>query len=363
MQFGSNPELGPMDRVDQSFETLKFVANILERQNNQLHKVLPDSFKTIIEQPKYYIAHEYFEDFNQPLYFREFVSQIEKYGLAYLTDSSTPRLYHNVYFKDDEYEKVCHYFNFRLEAIEQFIDFIANRNFRRSIITHKQNLEEKGIVNNVQQYELCHNFYDVYFKAHIEYIPATEEKEAYWNVADGRINFTDTPLHKIVFSYLQQQRDPCRVNDIFEYVKAYSEYDEIGLQALIWSIIHADNVYLCFAPEKASTYDKKPKLFEAYRKFIDLVRHNPEITNLSNRFYQVINLDFLSQYIAQYLDGTRSIKALIKQIRQDIDDEAIVIRDAQENKLSNKDVKEKEIKDLIIERLELFKEYGYFTEY
>ncbi|MBN6711634.1 methyltransferase regulatory domain-containing protein [Haemophilus haemoglobinophilus] len=363
MLFGSNPDLSRTERVDQSFETLKFVSNIFQRKNAELYKVLSDSFKEVTEQSKYYVAHEHFEEFNHPFYFREFITQIQQYNLAYLTDSSTPVIYRNIHFENDEYDKVCEYFGYHLEAIEQFIDFLNNKTFRGSIITHKQNLTDKGITNNINEYNQCHHFYDLYFRTYVHYSPANKEKEAFWNLVELGVELPDTPLNNVLFNYLQQQNKPCKIGDIFEHVKQYPEYNETELQNLIWSIIHSARVYLCFSPEKFDTYDKKPKLFEPYRKFIDLVKHNPDITQLSNRYYQIINLDFLSQHIAQYLDGTRSIKALIKQIRQDIDDEAIVIRDAQENKLSNKDVKEKEIKELIIERLELFKEYGYFTEY
>lgn len=363
MQFGSNPGLNRKDRVEQSFETLKFVSNILERKNAELYKVLSDSFKVVTEQSKNYVAHEHFEEFNRPLYLREFVSQIEQYDLAYLTDTSIPGIYQSFHFKDDEYDKVCHYFNYRLEAVEQFIDFITNRSFRGSIITHKQNLVEKEIVNNVQQYNVCHDFYDVHLRTNIEYLEATEQKDASWKLTDVGLEFTDNPLNKVVFSYLQKQKNPCKVSDIFEYVKTQPEYNERELQNLIWLVIHSANVYLCFSPEKCDDYGNKPKLFEPYRKFIDLVKHNPDITNLSNRYYQVVILDFLSQYIAQYLDGTRTIKALVKQIRQDIEDEKIFIHDDQGNKRTNQQVTDQEIKNIVVQQLELFREYGYFTEY
>ena len=363
MLFGSNPNLSRTERVEQSFETLKFVSNILERKNSELYKVLSESFKTVTEHSKYYVAHEHFEDFNHPIYFKEFINQIDQYGLAYLTDSSIPAINQSFHFKDDEYDKVCHYFNHRLEAIEQFIDFITNRSFRCSIITHKQNLEDKGISNNVEQYGACHHFYDVYFKTNVEYVPAEDGKDAFWRLVDIGLESKATELNNRVFSYIQKQTEPCKVSDIFDYVRKYPEYNKVELQNLIWAIIHSSNVYLCFAPEKCSSHTSKPNLFEPYRKFINLVRYNPEITNLSNRYYQVVKLSFLSQYLSQYLDGTRTIDGLVQQLRKDIEDEIIFMNDKDGNKRSNQQITDKEIKDIVIEQLDLLKDYGYFTHH
>lgn len=96
---------------------------------------------------------------------------------------------------------------------------------------------------------------------------------------------------------------------------------------------------------------------------IDLVRHNPNVTGLSNRYYQVLNLDFLPQYIAQFLDGTRTVKDLIKQLREDIENNTIVLHDENGNELSNKKIKDKDLKEVIVRQLDALKEYGYFTEY
>ncbi|WP_406812333.1 methyltransferase domain-containing protein [Histophilus somni] len=363
MCFGSNPNLSSLERIDQSFELLKFTSSILQRKNADLYKVLSHSFQEIPDKDKFYVAHEYFEDFNQPFYFREFISQLEAYHLAYLTDSSFPAIYSDVHFEHDEYEKVCAYFDYRLEAVEQFIDFLNNRSFRHSIITHQQNLADKGITNNISQYNHCHHFYDIYFRTDVRYSPATDDKEAHWQLLDIGAEISDTPLNNLLCTYLQEHNNPCKIGDICEYAKKFPEYDETELYKLILSIIYSNHVYLCFEPETSTGYDSKPKLFEPYRRLIDLVRHNPNVTGLSNRYYQVLNLDFLPQYIAQFLDGTRTVKDLIKQLREDIENNTIILHDENGNELSNKKIKDKDLKEVIVRQLDALKEYGYFTEY
>lgn len=56
-------------------------------------------------------------------------------------------------------------------------------------------------------------------------------------------------------------------------------------------------------------------------------------------------------------------KDLIKQLREDIENNTIILHDENGNELSNKKIKDKDLKEVIVRQLDALKEYGYFTEY
>lgn len=93
-----------------------------------------------------------------------------------------------------------------------------------------------------------------------------------------------------------------------------------------------------------------------------IVHQNQGITSLSNRYYQSVDADFLLNYLFPLLDGSRTIMNLVKQLRQDIEDGAITIS-KNDKKVESKDIKDKEIKSLVIRCLDTLQNYGYFNQY
>lgn len=361
MHFGSNVNLTRQERVEQSFETLGFVQSILERNNSAVSKVIANLFKETREQPKYYIAHEHFENYNNPLYFKDFINEIEQFNLAYVTDASKPIIYRHFTFKDDEYDKVCNYFNFKLEAVEQFMDFIDNRQFRSSVITHKSNLDNHNIKNHMEQYSLCHDFYNVCLQCNVNYIEQDNSKGAIWKLECG-VEFQSTPLNDKLFSYLKEQKGTCKVQDIFDHLSKFPEYDEEKLKSNLWLIIHLNNVYLSFNVESAAPYGKKPKIIEKLRALIKFVKANPEITNLSDLYYRVRFLDGFTIHLSEYLDGTKTIKQLEKQIRQDFDS-GYLTKSQNGVQLTSDQIEDQEIQQLVKQSLETLENMGYFNQY
>ncbi|QLB21644.1 methyltransferase type 12 [Vespertiliibacter pulmonis] len=359
MLFSSHSNLPLLERAEQSFGALKFTSDIFERSLNPFANVLANTFKDIMKSEKYYIAHEYFEGYNNPLYFKDFIQKISKYNLSYVTDSTRPIIFHHFLFQNEEYNQICQFFENKLESVEQYVDFIENRQFRTSIITHKANLDTHEISNNIEEYSYCHHFYDIYFAVKIEFVEATPEKAAYWTTSVGSLELFYTPLRAHLFEYLQSKNEPCKVRDVFDWLSQFPEYNEEEVISTLFILIHSYGTYLSFSPKKASSYKKKPKIIEKYRNFIKFVMFNPDITNLSDKYYQPIKLDFFSQHLAQYLDGTRTIADLTKQVRQDFENGTLsLVKNGIE--ISSNDFSDKEIKQMVNNGLKLLDINGFF---
>ena len=81
-----------------------------------------------------YLLHEYLEETNAPLYFHEFIARAEGHGLQYLSDAD-PHLMQIENLPAPVAERLRGFASGRLE-LEQYLDFVLNRTFRRTLLCH-----------------------------------------------------------------------------------------------------------------------------------------------------------------------------------------------------------------------------------
>lgn len=90
-----------------------------------------------------YVLHEYLEEFNQPVYFKDFVARADKVGLQYVAESRVATMALGLLARPvaDALRKLP------LSPIEreQYIDFARNRTFRETILCPKDRKFERRI--------------------------------------------------------------------------------------------------------------------------------------------------------------------------------------------------------------------------
>lgn len=359
MSFGSDVMSDRVSRVNQGFDMLNFTNKILKRKNVSLFNSISDLFNNIVSLPTHYISHEFFEEYNMPLYFRDFIRKIEKYDLAYLTDSNRPMIFNHFQFEDDEWQRLCEACDHRVELIEQFVDFIENKEFRCSIITHKDNLKENNITNKIQQYNTCFNVKDIYLYTSFNLVQATEEKNAYWQLNKNLIEFKSSPLSDLIFNYISNSKGPCKVGELLAHIEKSEHYDQVEANTIIWHIIGSYSVYLSLEPINFDVDLHKPFIPEVHRKLIQFIYHNKNITTLSDSYFQMIELDLFTSYLSQYLNGENTIDDLITLVRQSILTGVLEWR-KDDVLLASEQILDNEIKEYIEISLDTLKKYGYF---
>ena len=127
----NNPDL----KLELGFDTLAFLKN----------NSVPGIAKTAIDEyyddlklrSKSYILHEYFEETNKPNYFYEVVNSAKKHNLEFLSEAN---------FKNSVFPPITDELKKALNSeckgdkvrFEQFIDFITDRAFRRSLFVKSE---------------------------------------------------------------------------------------------------------------------------------------------------------------------------------------------------------------------------------
>lgn len=349
MLFCSDADAPKMQRVAQATNAIDFASEIFKRGDNSTLHTIRESFQDIKDHSDAYLAHEYLEYFNQPMYFKDFIERIAAHGLGYVIDSSAPIIQGSAEVNADEMTQINQVCNENILAIEQFSDFLSNRTFRSSIITRQSNLDAHEVKPTLAHYRTAHKFQQLFIKATGE--KAMEKDRTVWQVGSSG-SFKSTPTNDTLFAYLNKQREMVQMSQIFEAMKDKPKVDPSQLTRTLWVLSRMNSVFISYQPIQLTTRRKKPKIDKQIRQWIDFVHHNPNITQVSNYRSQRLELGLFESYLAKYMDGSRSLDDLLAQVQQDIADDLIK---CQTSDGSDRTISDDELLQQIKRAVEFFK--------
>jgi methyltransferase-like protein/2-polyprenyl-3-methyl-5-hydroxy-6-metoxy-1,4-benzoquinol methylase len=121
-------------RVQQARAMLDFLAQSLQSTKAPWGAMLLEEAQRVRQQPDGYIYHDHLEPVNEPVYFHEFIERASKHGLRYLAEAD----FWNMLARDlsPEIGHTLARIAPDLLQREQFLDFLRNRTFRQTLLTH-----------------------------------------------------------------------------------------------------------------------------------------------------------------------------------------------------------------------------------
>ncbi len=122
-----------LDRVAKAREFLGELVRVVPDQASAYARILRNEEEFLREVGNPYLYHEHLEETNHPLYFHEFMALAEQKGLRFLSEARTPGLIDNL---PDEPRAVLDRWADDETAAEQYLDFLSNRTFRRTLLCH-----------------------------------------------------------------------------------------------------------------------------------------------------------------------------------------------------------------------------------
>jgi methyltransferase-like protein/ubiquinone/menaquinone biosynthesis C-methylase UbiE len=129
---------GPPD-VSQSKALLEFMGSHLQSQNKPFSQYLQTEIERFTrETDATYLAHDYLEQNNEPIYFHEFVARARNAGLDYLGESEFFTML-GTDIADEAKVRLSTEIQ-DIVRLEQYFDFMNNRSFRMTLLVH-QNTE------------------------------------------------------------------------------------------------------------------------------------------------------------------------------------------------------------------------------
>lgn len=124
--------LDPAERVAQARAVLDLAARFADTPTPAYRGVLEEEAREIGTFEDWYLLHDSLADVNAPVYFQEFVERAAKAGLQYVASDRFPQWETRL---PPDVAKALAPVTDRIRR-EQYLDFLTNRTFRRSLLCH-----------------------------------------------------------------------------------------------------------------------------------------------------------------------------------------------------------------------------------
>jgi methyltransferase-like protein/SAM-dependent methyltransferase len=307
--YHSRNESDPTVSAQRSIELVRFLADASGAQMDA-HSVVMRSAREHIDEhadEPAYVVHEYLEATNQPFYFHEFASRAEAHGLQYMAESE-PGITEADTLSPSIAARLREHAATRVE-LEQYVDFVTSRQFRRSLLCHANVKAERSVTP--QRLRTLHM---TTVAKPVGENPDLREgvTEAFRNER-GAVFSTTHPLAKaalvgLAAAWPRTMTFDELLNDVRTRLRVTASIGDAALTDLI-DALHASGVAELLASPVicTSTVSARPMVSA-------LVRHQAEKGVLvTNQRRRVVKMDeSTARFILSKLDGTRDRGALVR---------------------------------------------------
>ena len=314
MLYRSRDAATPQEKSAEARQWISFMADALKNQPESAYAAVFQNYLNMrATQSEEFdhaaLLHDELEVNNQPLYFYQFMEHAQQHGLQYLAESDFPTVM--PYGLSDEVMEHLGEIAHDTIEMEQYMDFLRNRSFRRTLLCHAE-----VDVNRALSTEPVFEF-SVSSIAHTVKVDADKAAKGIetFEGTDGAQFSTDHPLTKAAFHYLLDVK-PQRIPFIQLARQAAASRNmtqvinqDAGVMAA--NLLHAFTYSLSliqfhtFIPPMSMVVSERP-LATTYARF--QARHFPNIGNLTHGRVQ---LDNFSRLVLAQLDGQTNHAALL----------------------------------------------------
>jgi SAM-dependent methyltransferase len=167
MQHHTAAVTSPGDKVREARELLDFLRQATAGEDSAFGKLVATEQDMLSAMPDGYFYHDHLEETNSALYFHQFVEAAGRHGLQYVSDAQIAKLWANNFAPG--VAEVLQGLGDPLKT-EQYMDFVLNRRFRRSLVCHDDavldrsisagDIEGHGVTARVESGDLAANLFN-----------------------------------------------------------------------------------------------------------------------------------------------------------------------------------------------------------
>ncbi|MGE0384757.1 MAG: methyltransferase regulatory domain-containing protein [Gammaproteobacteria bacterium] len=126
----------PRSRIDQSRALLDFLVKAAPEDGSAYSRLLRDELQILRDRQDSYLFHEHLEEHNEPVYFYRFMERAAAAGLRFLGEASLDAMLPLNF--SAEVQETLRRIAPDIIRMEQYMDFLRNRMFRRTLLCHEQ---------------------------------------------------------------------------------------------------------------------------------------------------------------------------------------------------------------------------------
>lgn len=309
----------PQERATAARALLDFLVSAVPAKNSP-HASFLNAYLNFVQEyltPKHdeHLLHDELEEVNEPVYFYQFVEQAARHGLRYLAEADLQGMLANNL--PAEVSKTLRQMVSNTIELEQYMDFLRNRAFRRTLLCH-QDVRLRGKVAP----ERLSDFY-VASSAR----PETPQPDLHsvsvekFKASDGATLAIDHPLTKAAMLYLSEVWPrPVSFNSLLAEAQARlngtagtgsppgapNEVQVLGANLLKAFSYSESLVELhVYAPHFVLEVSECPTASSVARL---QAQNSMTVTNMR---HERVDLDEITYHLLLHLDGTRNRTALL----------------------------------------------------
>ncbi len=189
----------PLERIRAARALLDFLADKVGPGDGGYGGLLRQELNVLRQTPDTYILHEHLEEFNEPLYFHQFMERAAAKELQYLGEAQLGTMVAGRF--GEEAEKKLREISPDLLHMEQYMDFLRNRMFRQTLLCHaRAQLNHALHSDSVRQFYIAAPVKPVSAKPDVTSAAAEEFKSSGAAVLNTR-----DPILKAVMVHLGEQ--------------------------------------------------------------------------------------------------------------------------------------------------------------
>jgi SAM-dependent methyltransferase len=314
MSFHVRGLADPHERPGQARALLHFLAASAPHPEGTWGRLLRDEADLLRGEKDYYLFHEHLESDNHPVYFHQFMEHAGRHGLQYLGEAMQ---HTTLSIFPAEVQETLRRISPDLLHLEQYLDFLKNRTFRRTLLVHDhvvlQRAPGPGVVFGLSATAMAR-------PASASPDIASAAIEEFHN-DDGATVSTNAPLGKAALVVLfEAWPRAVPFDELFALARqrlgdAFPDVPEDHARALLgWSLAH---LYL----------SNLVGLHVGLPDFVVAVSERPRATPLTrlqarsgalitNRRHRLAELSGLDRGVLGFLDGRRDRPALVEALTE-----------------------------------------------
>lgn len=149
----TRPLQEPKAKVQHARALLAFLVDSATTAGSPQAPLLQDELKKLQAYPDDYVRHDLLGEINQPFFFHEFVTRASNAGLQYLSEPSLGQMLPSNF--PSKTQELLKKLGSNPIALEQYIDFVRNQNFRQTLLCHAG----RTLIRNIPPERLASFFY------------------------------------------------------------------------------------------------------------------------------------------------------------------------------------------------------------
>jgi len=296
----------PQDRVQQARGFLDFLVQAVRGPNTVFAQIIKQEADKLAPVSDTYLFHEHLEDINSPCYVHEFAARADRHGLQYLAEAEPSVLAADIPpAVNDVLDRLAP----DRVTREQYLDFLTNRTFRRTLLCHGTvTLQPAPIAAAVMTLRVTTKVKPVRAKPDVH----GDAAEEFVSQGGGVTLASSRPLVK------------CALMTLFEAFPRSLPFD------VLWESVRQRLPEGSVEPEPHSLAEALLRLYHSH--VVELRQHEPSFVlepgrcpkasplarlqaeldaSVTNLRHYLVDLDDFDRLLLRHLDGTRDKAALL----------------------------------------------------